>query len=235
MTRSKKAQQHEPHVMPIAGLDGDGRGRLMAKAVHEPTIRHATVGSAFGMTNFNVEQPCIGDSADVVAANAAKAKAGDMGAQIEMLAMQAMTLDAVFTSMATRASLNASQFPQVAETYMRLALKAQANSRATIETLTKITRGGEQIIKHIHVDNRGGQAVIAETFHTGGQNGFGTGQPCEPGVAATCGTALSGPNPIGDGMPVPGHAERPMQDSWRKVAGSTEREPQRMASRRSVG
>jgi hypothetical protein len=194
-----------PNVMTIDALDSDDRGALMAKAVHEPTIRHATVGSAFGMTNFNVPQPNITDSAEVVATNAAKAKSGDLSVQIEMLAMQAMTLDAMFTSMATRASVNAGQHPQAAEIFM-----------------AKITRGGEQTIKHVHVDNRGGQAVIADTVQTGGKNAFGPDQPCEPGLAATCSASLPGPNPLGNGVPVPGHAEREMQDSWREVAGSTE-------------
>ena len=52
---------------------------------------------------------------------------------------------------------------------MRLALKAQAQSRATIEALERLAHGREQTVKHVHVDNRGGQAVIADSVQAGGQ------------------------------------------------------------------
>lgn len=234
MARTKKTLD-DPAVVRVAGLEGPERDALIAKAIHEPTLRHATVASAFGATNFAGAQPSVTASADIVRDRAAKAKAGDLSGQMEMLAIQAETLDAVFTSMATRASLNAAQFPQAAEMFMRLALKAQANSRATIEALAKITRGGEQTIKHVHVDNRGGQAVIADTVQTGGRNAFGPDQPCEPGLAAACSPALPSPHPLGQRVPVPGHAEREMQDSWREVAGRPEGKPQRVAPRRTVG
>lgn len=40
-----------------------------------------------------------------------------------------------------------------AERYMRLALKAQAGCRATIETIHKLQRPHEQIVKHVHVSD----------------------------------------------------------------------------------
>ena len=40
---------------------------------------------------------------------------------------------------------------------------------AQMETLARMRRGGEQVVRHVHVDNRGGQAVIAENVHTGGR------------------------------------------------------------------
>jgi hypothetical protein len=223
--------------MTMEGFDGPDRNALHAQAVHEPWLRHGIVSSCFGMTNIggDMGQPPIEASADLVLKRAKKAASGDLSNQMEMLAIQADTLDAVFTSFATRASLNANQFPAAAETYLRLALKAQANSRATIEALAKLTRGGEQVIKHVHVDNRGGQAVFTESVQTGGRNGNGGEQPCEPGLAAACSPALSRPNPLRDGMPVSGDAERPMQDTWREVAGGAEGKPKRMAPRRAVG
>jgi hypothetical protein len=36
------------------------------------------------------------------------------------------------------------------------------------ETLHKLQRGGEQVVRHVYVDNRGGQAVLAEQFMRGG-------------------------------------------------------------------
>lgn len=69
-------------------------------------------------------------------------------------------------------------------------------------------RGGEQVVRHVHVDNRGGQAVIAENVHTGGQkNGKIDDQSHATG--ATCiGPALLGLDPFGGGVPIPS-SERP--------------------------
>src|SRR3546814_18977050 len=49
-----------------------------------------------------------------------------------------------------------------------LSVKLMRTFTAQIEALTKLRRGGEQVVRHIHVDNSGGQAVITETVQTGG-------------------------------------------------------------------
>jgi hypothetical protein len=55
-----------------------------------------------------------------------------------MLAVQAHTLDAIFNDMARRAALNRAKFLDAADKYLRLALKAQSQCRATIEALAEI-------------------------------------------------------------------------------------------------
>lgn len=85
---------------------------------------------------------------------------------------------------------------------MRLALKAQAQSRATLEALAKLHQPREQTVRHVHVDNRGGQAVIAKTVNTGGQgNAEPAGQAHATGTAGS-GTALPGADALGWGIPV---------------------------------
>jgi hypothetical protein len=54
------------------------------------------------------------------------------------LAAQAVALDSIFHDLARRSAANMGQYVEAAETYMRLALKAQAQSRATMETLAEI-------------------------------------------------------------------------------------------------
>ncbi|WP_288935966.1 hypothetical protein [uncultured Sphingomonas sp.] len=49
-----------------------------------------------------------------------------------------MTLNAMFLELARRSGANMGEYIQAAETYMRLALKAQAQCRATLETLAAI-------------------------------------------------------------------------------------------------
>jgi hypothetical protein len=101
---------------------------------------------------------------------------------------------------------------------MRLALKAQANSRATIEALAKLHQPREQTVRHVHV-NEGGQAVIADQFHhhAGGQgNGQSTEQP-HAARSPCAGTALPSPDPLGEAMPVSsGEGRKAMQNARRQ-------------------
>ena len=104
---------------------------------------------------------------------------------VQMYAAHHLALD-----MLERAK-NAKYQPQL-ECYGNLATKAQRTFTAQIEALTKLRTGGKQIVEHRHynIDNRGGQAVIAENMHTGGsRNGRN---------AANQSHALSAPLPSED-------------------------------------
>ena len=66
-------------------------------------------------------------------------KCGDLGRAEEMLLAQAHTLDALFHSMVARSLANSEAGNlDGSETYMRLALRAQSQSRATLETLSVV-------------------------------------------------------------------------------------------------
>lgn len=94
---------------------------------------------------------------------------GNLTGMKELLASQAISLNTIFVELSRRSALNLGQHLEASERYMRLALKAQAQSRATIEAIDRLTNGREQTVRHVHVDNRGGQAVIAENVHVGGE------------------------------------------------------------------
>lgn len=63
---------------------------------------------------------------------------GDLKHAESTLTAQAATLDAIFNEMARRAALNMGEYLEATERYMRLALKAQGQCRATLETLAAI-------------------------------------------------------------------------------------------------
>lgn len=63
---------------------------------------------------------------------------GDLKRGEEMLTAQAHTLDAIFNSLALRASINIGEYMQACDTYLKLALRAQSQCRATWETLATI-------------------------------------------------------------------------------------------------
>jgi len=70
--------------------------------------------------------------------SAERVNQGDLGEAEALLAAQAVSLNAIFTYLAHRAQINIGEHLDAADRYMRLALKAQGQSRATLETLAAI-------------------------------------------------------------------------------------------------
>lgn len=138
---------------------------------------------------------------DVLWNEARTAGGGDLKTQREMLVSQSFALHSLFTELTRRAALNLGESLGAVETYARLALKAQAQSRATVEALERLVNGREQTVRHVHV-NQGGQAIVADQFHhhTGGaENEKSLDQPHAQGAR---GSALPRPNALGDSLPV---------------------------------
>lgn len=84
---------------------------------------------------------------------------GDLTAAERMLSAQAVALNAVFAEMARRAALNMGEHLGATETYMRLALKAQSQSRATVETLAAIKNPPVVFARQANINNGGQQQV----------------------------------------------------------------------------
>jgi len=73
-------------------------------------------------------------------------------AEVEaLLTAQAVSLDAIYTALARRALMNMGEYMGAAETYLRLALKAQSQSRATMETLATIKNPPMVIAKQANI------------------------------------------------------------------------------------
>lgn len=59
------------------------------------------------------------------------------------------------------------EYIEHATAFSNMANKAMRSFALHAEAIAKLRRGGEQVVKHVHV-NEGGQAVIAGTVNTGG-------------------------------------------------------------------
>lgn len=77
-------------------------------------------------------------SASVMAERIAAVNSGDLTGLVGMLTSKAIALDAVANEFLRRASLNMGAHLQATETYVRMALKSQAQSRACIEAIAEI-------------------------------------------------------------------------------------------------
>ena len=191
--------------------------QALARKVLEPEFRNALSASAFAgkVLGNDIEAPGIMDFADHVQKATGKAEAGDLAIASRLLASQAITLDAMFTELARRTALNMGDYINAAESYGRLALKAQSNCRATLEALARLHQPREQTVKHVHV-NEGGQAVVADHFHqhTGDRENGKSVKQCDATGPAGAIAALPSPDPFGNGVPIPGsERQTAMQDA----------------------
>jgi hypothetical protein len=128
------------------------------------------------------------------------------------------SMDSMFTELARRTANNMGEYIDAAERYGRLALKAQSNSRATLEALAKLHQPREQTVRHVHV-NEGGQAVVADHFHnhTGGNENVETVKQPHATRAAGEGPALPSSDPLREGVPITSDkGQETVQDARRK-------------------
>ena len=208
MTKRKKPDDDmKPNTaLTVEQTRQETGAQALARKLLEPTLKNAAAASGFTskMLGNELELPGIGDYADHMHLVACKAVDGDMAMASKILAAQAVTLDSMFAELARRAAMNMGEYISAAERYGRLALKAQGNCRATLETLAKLHQPREQTVRHVHV-NEGGQAIVTDQFHnhTGGQEMAKTDHQSHAHASNRQGTPLLGKDPTGNGVPIP--------------------------------
>lgn len=173
---SKAAATAGPNnALSVPKKDDESATLATARVIMGAGFRHGLAAAQVLKPQFGTSEfaPGVGDYADAIGETADAAAKGDLAFASRMLAAQAVTLDTIFGEMARRMALNMGEYLGATETYGRIAMKAQAQSRATLEALAKLHQPREQTVRHVHV-NEGGQAVIADQFHHhtgGGENG----------------------------------------------------------------
>jgi len=203
----KKANPPVDRPLVVQATNDESQADTMARVMAAPFLRHGILSNAVAdkMVGKLPGEPRFDDYGKALQARAEAVQQGDLSLASELLTAQALTLDAMFTELARRSALNMGDYIKASETYARLALKAQANSRATIEALVRLHQPREQTVKHVHI-NQGAQAVVAGQFHhhTGaGENGNSNKQSHASRRNGE-GFALPGPDPLGEGMLIPG-------------------------------
>lgn len=125
-----------PNVLQIVQDNGKSRERLLAEVGFSPCGASADTARSYS-TAF-AGQLGISEAIDVMQAKARQVQRGDLSEVEATLTAQAVALDAIFNGLARRAAQNIGQYMGATETYLRLALKAQAQCRATLETLAEV-------------------------------------------------------------------------------------------------
>lgn len=219
-------------ALQIEGLKGETMAQSMGKAALLPTINAATVIHAY-QGNLMGKDTDLQAMVEGIQATVKDVQGGELGRLEAMLVSQATALQTMFTSLARRAS-HQEQLKHYG-VFMGLALKAQAQSRATISALVDLKYPRQAtFIKQANVAH-GPQQV---NNGAGPDGGFRTGtrthtrteqtKPEHPelleqhhGERLDTGTtsATSGADPI---METVGEVHRP-KDARRKSTGGTQR------------
>lgn len=129
-----KAPANDPKALVVEARSGERPDRLVARQLVNPSVQAASTIQTFEHSEFELHG-FIGE----LKAQAEAVHAGDMRRPEEMLIAQAHTLNEIFQNLTRRAAgnLDGGYLP-AAEIYLRLALKAQSQCRATLETLSAV-------------------------------------------------------------------------------------------------
>ena len=133
--QSNSPLKKNPSVLRILQKPTESVADAVAHTVTRPTVQAATT-----LMNYNKDfgEIAINTLVSDLETECKLIRNGDL-ARAEMILMaQAQTLDSIFNNLARRAALNIGEYINATDTYLRLALRAQAQCRATLETLAII-------------------------------------------------------------------------------------------------
>ena len=155
MTATKRAKANPPtprsRSLTVPQRPGVEYDRAVADLLTEGVAPNGSVMVQYlGMDHGELS---LTDMVASLKAQGEAVNAGDLGAAERMLSAQAAALNAIFGELARRAALNMGEHLSAAETYMRLALKAQSQSRATVETLAAIKNPPTVYARQVNVAN----------------------------------------------------------------------------------
>lgn len=171
------------HEVMAPTIKGKSREYAVARLELEPGMRHGHLAIVASADLFKGGRGTISDNAEALNDIGNEVAGGDLGSLSRTMTAQAISLDLVYTQMTRRALLNLDQYPDAADRFMRLALKAQSQSRATVEALAKMHQPREQTVHHRHYHiGQDGKVVFVEHAHGGYGNGNSDGLPHATGA-----------------------------------------------------
>lgn len=168
MTKTKKPTRAEQ--LAQASLEANEKNELDAVLINSAAFMSAAVTEDFGKSVLpNLEMQSLYDE---IQSSIKSVQDGNVKGLESMLVGQAKSLQTMFVSMARRA--NRQEYLKQYSTYMNLALKAQAQSRATIQALVELKYPRQVIVTqqaniasgHQQVNNGGAEQAALSERHT---------------------------------------------------------------------
>ena len=236
--KATRATEERP-VRTYVTWEETSEGHKIAASPHNDAVGNGnqmlntfgTTSSSFLHRNFTSLEAAVRGRGDdrgdePMSVNAALALMEAIGPQDELegaLAVQMASSHALTMEMLCRAK--STESAEHLAMYGNLAVKLQRTFTAQIEALGRMRGKGQQTVRVEHVNvHPGGQAIVGDVHHhpRGKQGGNPKSEepPHETWSAATGAQereALPCQDATGDGVPVAGNAERPVQDSRRPI------------------
>jgi hypothetical protein len=134
-------KKSDPAVLKVRAKKGDDTKISTEETISRYVVTVAAAQSCLAMEPWvknSIGAPDISALRDTIEAQTKAMHGGDMSEIEAMLFAQALTLQATFTALSRKAAANAGEYMGATDTYLRLALKAQGQCRATLETLANI-------------------------------------------------------------------------------------------------
>jgi len=122
--------------LKIVAKDGKSEAQLLADNSLAASTTAMAAAAPYAKNIFggaDVNELCASIREKILAV-----RNGSMDGPEALLVGQATSLNLIYTELTRRAAANLGEYIQSAERYMRLALKAQAQCRATVETLAAL-------------------------------------------------------------------------------------------------
>lgn len=163
MTKPKTKPAPAPEPAPksrrleVIAKPGTTPDRMLADLVAEGQATNASTALRFVYADHG--ELSLTDMVKALHAHGEAINRGDLSAAERMLNSQAVALNAMFGELARRAALNMGEYLDASERYMRLALKAQGQCRATLETLATIKNPPVVFARQANINNGGQQQV----------------------------------------------------------------------------
>jgi len=133
MKAARKPKVKSEKVLELTATVGETEAQVMARAVLRPSITAAVTLHEVHAQDF--PELSLDSLITELVDQAKTVSAGNMARLESMLTAQAHTLDALFNKLTRCGVKNIGHYPEAVDRYMRLALRTQAQARATVETL----------------------------------------------------------------------------------------------------
>ncbi|MBM4181532.1 MAG: hypothetical protein FJ209_08290 [Betaproteobacteria bacterium] len=127
-----------PAALNILTKPGESNEAAIARHVMNPAFSNVLSMKAYAAREWGADNLYLAELAEALEAQVKATKAGNLSHAEGLLVAQAHSLNAIYNGLAQRAMLNFNEYPDAGEKYLRLALKAQSQCRATLETLANI-------------------------------------------------------------------------------------------------
>ncbi len=129
-SKRKPTKKRDPNQITAVGKPNEDKAVAIARTVLRPTVQAAVTLKEYGKSYGDLD---LSGLIDALTVQTEAATDGDLGRGEAMLTAQAHILDAVFNNLARRA-IN-TEYIDNFDRYLKLALRAQSQCRATWETL----------------------------------------------------------------------------------------------------